>query len=598
MGLSRRRAGVGLVALALLLGACAGSGDPGPVSSGGPAVEFGGPGDVAFENVSAASGILHVQNVNPEDECVFSPRGQRGSDSFLLVSCMIEIGAGGVAAFDWDGDGLLDLVFTRVGASPVLYRNLGSMRFEDVSTYAGLDALRHSQNGVAVADFDNDGFDDLFFSLVGFGDPFAVWFGGSGGRFEDRTALALGVIEGVSAPFGGTSVNVADLDGDGFLDVVTDEWLATPTDFGRRPLVRVFLNQGVAGPGVFRDVTDVFGSDRTMPPHELMPHWPPIGELRFVATFASAVADFDEDGTLDMFQAADFGQSQMFWGDGSQGGAFAPVSPMPSGDIHGMGLAVGDVSGDGLLDVFMTGISDEEGSCGGRPCPRYFGNQLLVNGGSRVFADVTDQAGVRDGGWAWGASMFDANNDGALDIVSAAGIDLTFFPLGEGARGHFVKDPPRLWVNDGAAGFSEVAESAGFVGLPPSSGVVTADLDADGLLDVAFVHPRNEPSIWRNSTVTDAGSIVVEARGRGASGQNPDGVGVRVTGVDGNGVQQVRVVGLGSHYLGTPVNEAHLAVVSGSLAKVVVEFPDGGDVFEFEDVARGTRLVVEQGAAR
>lgn len=152
-----------------------------------------------------------------------------------------------------------------------------------------------------------------------------------------------------------------------------------------------------------------------------------------------------------------------------------------------MGLAIADIDGDGWLEWFVSSISDEQKI-------NHTGNRLYRNNGDRTFTEITDRAGVRDGGWGWAVVFIDYDNDGDPDLVMANGVD---FPNDKDGAG-FDDDAMRFWENDGAGNFTEIAGEIGLVDTGVGKGLVKFDFDRDGDLDLFVVNNRSRPVLYRN----------------------------------------------------------------------------------------------------
>ena len=294
----------------------------------GPPAARGG-----FTNVTAEAGITHVQaRVTP---------GEMASMT------------GGAAARDFDGDGRVDLVFTRWDDGPVLYRNLGNGRFEDVTAASGIGSVART-NGAGWADVDNDGDADLYITradaraVAGFRHHLLYVNDGSG-RFTEQ-AVSRGAAAGdPNQPRYGTSVAFGDFDRDGFLDVHTNEW-------GLRDqapsTARLLRNRGGGTPGYFVDVTERAGVAL-----DLSPGYGPLRpNLTGTWAFSSRFTDLDRDGYPDLVVASDFNTSRLFWNNGDSTFTDVTEDAGVGTDENGMGLAVGDANGDGWQDLFITSI--------------------------------------------------------------------------------------------------------------------------------------------------------------------------------------------------------------------------------------------------
>jgi hypothetical protein len=425
---------------------------------------------VTFTDVTAAAGINHVQTIPELIE------GLPG-DAFF---------SGGAAAGDFDGDGLVDLVFTRLNDNDILYRNRGDGTFEARTTTAGF-RFPTSTNGVVSGDVDNDGDLDLYMTTVGYTRNY-LYLNNGAGVFTDAgvnhpAALASTIKRsGQGATFG-------DYDGDGYLDLATGDWGNTVA----ASQSRLLRNLGAAQPGGFEDVTaaagiDVYRSNRT---------------YRYVPRFV----DLDRDGNADLTFAADFQSSQLFWNNGD--GTFTDGT-VPAGvgtDLNGMGSTFGDYDGDGDLDWFITNITNDP------LFPGPFGgfNRLYRNDGDRQFTDVTQAAGVRDSRWSWGTTFFDYDNDGDVDLSATNGYN----------GGGWSNDRTFLWENNGGV-YTDVSVASGVTDTEQGRGLVHLDYDADGDLDLLVVNHSAAPILYRNDGGNSGHYLRIETQGVLS---NRDGIG-------------------------------------------------------------------------
>ena len=164
----------------------------------------------------------------------------------------------------------------------------------------------------------------------------------------------------------------------------------------------------------------------------------------------------------------------------------------------------GDIDGDGLVDWFVTSIFDPDETCEVRECNwGYTGNRLYRNEGGRVFSDATDDAGVRNGAWGWGTTLFDSDNDGDLDLVMTNGVDFPDDEVPE-VDEPWNDDAMRFWRNDGRGGMTEMADAVGLTDTGSGKGLLVFDYDEDGDLDIFLVNnaaaPRPDAVIDRIGT--------------------------------------------------------------------------------------------------
>jgi hypothetical protein len=441
---------------------------------------------------------------------------------------IVETVTAGMATFDYDGDGLVDVYFPNgrplrgtkadVACRNYLYRNLGGFRFADVTEKAGVGGAAYGM-GVAIGDYDNDGHPDVYLSNFGFN---VLYHNNGDGTFTDVTAGA-GVARGDTI---GAGVNFLDVDGDGNLDLFVSNYVrfsyenhvapmtlgkpryASPRDFPHQPN-QLFRNNG---DGAFREITEESGIGKHPGPG-----------------MGTVCLDYDDDGNTDVFVANDQSFNFLFKNDGT--GKFKEVALQAgvacnfSGEfVSGMGADVADYNHDGRLDVFMTDYQGEE------PI-------LFKNLGRGMFEDAAARSGVSAGSFPhvkWGCGFADFDNDGHKDIFLVCGfLDDDIDALTD-RTSYMVR--PVLLRNTGDGKFVNVSQSAGD-GMQVKAagrGLALDDLDNDGRVDVVILSARHPAVVLRNET--DSGNHWIELQLRGVK-SNRDGVGARVKVVAGNLVQ-------------------------------------------------------------
>ncbi len=324
----------------------------------------------------------------------------------------------GISLGDFDGDGLEDIYIGQPGGLPNrLYRNNGDGTFLDATHRAGLDVLDDTSMTL-LSDIDNDGDQDLI--LIG-ATPMLYRNGGDG-RFTLDSDAGLDVPEDKAAMFTGAALADYDLDGDVDLFVCAyDFWQAgaeydAPTpyyDAVNGPANLLFRNEGQ---GTFAEVSEVAGLEDT--------------NDRF--SFAAAWGDYDNDGDPDLYVANDFGRNNLYRNDGD--GTFSDVAEALGVEDLGAGMSAawGDYDNDGDLDLYTANMWSSAGLRittssqfdtvapdeleRGRFQRQAQGNSLFRNDGSRGFSDVSEEAGVRTGRWAWASDFVDLDADGLLDL--------------------------------------------------------------------------------------------------------------------------------------------------------------------------------------
>ena len=487
---------------------------------------------VTFTDVTTDAGITHV----------VSPVPALG-EAYM---------SGGAAAGDYDGDGWVDILFQRLDAPHVLYRNQRDGTFEDVSTEAGFTAIR-SSSGAAWGDIDNDGDQDLYLTGMKTLANFLYINDGQGHFTEEALARGAEVPPVEIIVRHGMSVAMGDYDRDGYLDILTSEWGAPLA----RDTSRLLRNRGAAEPGAFDDVTSAVGLDQYREGQ--------VESFRFTPHFT----DLDRDGHTDIIYVSDFETSQLFWNRGDGTFMDGTLAAGVGTDKSGMGSTLADYDGDGDLDWFVTAIHHPPSDPG--PAD---GNRLYINNGDRTFTDGTDFAGVRDAQWGWGTGFFDFDNDGDLDLMAT-----------NGYRPDHLDDPTVLFENDGDGTFTEVTTLRGIADNDLGRGLVQLDYDNDGDLDVLVINQAAAPVLYRNDGGNDNHYLRVETEG---SVSNRDGIGaiIEVTADSSDPDQMLLwVVDGGSSFLSHHQKTAHfgLADHSGTVDLVEIFWPSG-IVQRFQDV--------------
>jgi len=471
-----------------------------------------------------AEGPIILRDVTKQSGITFRHTDGGGGQYYI-----VETVASGLATFDYDGDGLIDIYLLNgrplrgtkwQGPPPTnrLYRNLGGFRFVDVTDKAGVGDTGFGL-GVAVGDYDNDGLPDIYVNNYG---PNVLYHNNGNGTFTDVTKAA-GVGGGNKV---GAGANFLDIDADGDLDlfvgnyiVFTYEnhvativrgtpWYSGPRSFPKQPN-QLFRNNG---DGAFTEISEESG----------------IG-AHAGAGMGTIALDYDNDGRTDIFVCNDEYWNFLFRNDGA--GKFKEVA-LAAGvacnfageSVSGMGADAADYDHDGRLDLFMTDFQEQH------PI-------LYKNLGSGAFEDVTMQAGAAAGSFpyvTWGCGFVDFDNDGPPDLFIGCGhlgeyaseIDLPLFRV-------TYEVPPILLRNTGDGKFVNVSSSSGDgmrVKLV-ARGVAFDDLDNDGRVDVVILNLRRPPTLLRNESVT--GNHWIEIRLRGVK-TNRDGVGAHVKVVAGD----------------------------------------------------------------
>ncbi len=472
---------------------------------------------------------------------------------------------GGIAAADVDQDGDIDLYLVGGdGTTNMLFRNDGNNQYSDVSAALNLDAL-HMGSGPAFADIDGDGDLDLFVGSVD-GDRILL-FRNDGNHFTDVTQIS-----GISVTAENTiSASFSDYDQDGDLDLFLTHWgnLAQPDTES------LWQNNG--------DGTFTSASIQSGIANQLIGPSVGIPDL-FDFSFAPVFSDIDGDGDPDLLLASDFGTSKVFKNNGD--GTFLNTTDRGVViDRNGMGNSVGDYDNDGDMDWFVTSIFEDPAEPDAN-----FGNRLYRNLGDGTFEDVTEAAGVADGGWGWGSCMEDFDNDGDLDIFHVNGWNREN-PREPGSNDKYKNDQVRYFESQGDGTFVETATAAGLTDTGQGRGVVCFDSDRDGDLDIVITNNQDVRSVvfYRNDLMQNAHYLGIKLIGNGL---NTAGIGARIEVTDGTTVQ-IREIRAGNNFVSQNPAEAHFGLGSTRNVDVAVFWPDGSQS-ALADVAADQLLTIIQ----
>ena len=419
----------------------------------------------------------------------------------------------GTAVFDYNNDGLLDIVITAAHGGCSLYRNNGDGTFTDVSIHSGLDECVNSF-GVSAADYDNDGFVDLFITRLGFYSGEAALYHNNGdGTFTNVTEQA-----GVQSWGPAFTASWVDYDGDGYLDLFIAHNLASVFDL--QTPNRLFHNNG---DGTFTDVTQSSGLATLYP------------------TVCAAWGDYDNDGLPDLFLSSGLGRPMLFHNNGD--GTFIDVSAEAGFKDFVMGSMCFscDYDNDGWLDIVQYAWCDHEDEVctmrtgqarEGAPIARVYHNNR-----DGTFDMRAREIGL-DGSWGTMSGSFgDLNNDGHLDFV-----------LGNGSPRMERLNPMIVLQNDGAR-FHNTTFSSGLPFVGKSHGVNCADLFGDGRLEIIVAAGGVYPGDLLTSSIyrpTELPGNYLNVRLAGVK-SNRDGIGARVTLLAGD-LRQMREVYGGTNF--------------------------------------------------
>ena len=537
------------------------------------------PAATRFTEDTESAGLVYLQHhANPPGDCLFDNLARETEEERDGTLCDAERMTGGAAAGDFDGDGSTDLLVTRLDGHDLLFRNRGDGTFDEVSGQAGLAVWELPTNGAAWGDVDNDGDLDLFVTTVG--DTRHYLFVNDGGVFTEQ-----GIERGVAVDTGdrriGFSASFGDYDRDGYLDLHVTEWRPSQLVGEAVAGVRLLRNLGADSPGYFEDVTDAAGVRMSGIVSQTQAQ---LTEGTFA--FGSTFVDLDGDGWPELAVASDFGTSRLFWNNGDGTFSDGTLAAQVGTAQNAMGTTFGDYDADGDLDWFVTSIySFQRGSPGGDQEGTKDGNRLFRNDGGRRFSDATDDADVRDGSWGWGAAFFDADNDDDLDLTMTNGMEMM---PGYGA------DAMRYWQNDGRGRFRSMSTAAGLDDIKDGKGLLIFDADNDGDLDVFVVTNAAEPLFYRNTSSGIGSWLRVSLEG---TISNRQGLGARVSVFASGLPEQIREVGVSSHFLGQSEDALHFGLREAGSADVIIRWPASGLVTTLNDVPANSWIQVTEGEA-
>jgi hypothetical protein len=543
-------------------------------------------GCAAAPAASGGSGARRftLQSADPDfgldDPHGFSADTWFGVQRSQLEAVMI---AGGVSAGYLNDDCYPDLVFAGGDASGMrFYENLSGASFQEINNFLTDDpGTRFS--GSAFADLDGDYRREMLLGNV---------HGGSVPVYSPNGSNQFTRIADIGTTRHTFGISFAPLDGSGHPYLYLGHWAGGSGTTGTAP--GLLRNEGTA----------------------LLP-WDAQANTTSAYidpqfNFTPKFADFSGDGHIDLVIASDFGTSETLKHDAATDFAFVnQTDEAVITDENGMGSTLLDIDNDGNLEWFVTSILDPDGKAEGNW--GLTGNRLYRNtstGGNLTFEDITDEAGVRDGYWGWGACAADFDNDGFIDIFHVNGFghipaeaaleddSLTKSRYDEMTE-YFQDKPPRLFMNDGDGTFTEEAEDWQIDEPSEGRGVVCFDYDRDGDMDIVVFDHSSGLQFFENDIGHNDGHRFLSIRLVGEA-PNTDAIGARVyvTANIGNGHGEktlLRLSEANSNFNSQNPPDLHfgLGEVTTATVTVEVDWPDGSQLV-CEGVAVNQFLVLDQ----
>jgi enediyne biosynthesis protein E4 len=527
---------------------------------------------------------FHLQEVSQQSGIQFTHQAPTLDPK--LQGIMPEVASMGasVSVVDFDRDGWPDIYATNsaIGSQNHLYRNLHDGTFQDVAGQMGLADVNQPGTGVSMGavwgDYDNDGYEDLF--LIKWGRP--ELFHNDRGRGFTRVTDTAGLPPWINA---NTAVWF-DYDRDGLLDLFVGGYYSEALDLWHLDTTRMmpesfeyaknggrkFLFHNL-GNGRFEEVSGKAGISST--------RW----------ALAASAADLRGTGYADLFIANDYGVSELFLNDGGHfheagqatGVGFAPKS--------GMNVAYGDILNQGKYAIYVSNISQDG--------VLIQGNNLWMprDGESTLkYENLARDMGVELGGWSFGAQFGDLNNDGYLDLYLTNGYislsrtqsywydfsrvaggnskiigDAADWPAFEG-RSLSGYQQKKVWLNDGAGKFIDVAQAVGATDIYDGRSVALADLWNRGILDVVVANQRGPLLLYKNTAKPENQWIEFALTG---TKSNRSAIGAQVT-LYWNGQHQVQEVSGGSGFAAQNDRRLHFGLGSNpQIEKAVIRWPSG-----------------------
>jgi len=504
---------------------------------------------------------------------------------------IIETTGTGVAIFDYDNDGWPDIFFvngTTLEGFPKdnaptnhLYRNNHDGTFTDVTAQAGLTATGWGQ-GVCVGDYDNDGWEDLYVTAYG-----------KNRLYHNQHGVFTEVAEkaGVagSGKAWGSGCAFVDYDRDGLLDLIVANYVDFDLSAAPAPGERTSCiwkgTPVMCGPRGLPGAKNILYHNRGNGVFEDVTTKAHIDQTNGHYAFSVSTLDYDDDGWPDIYISCDSTPSILY--HNNRDGTFTDVAVTAGAAFNedgreqaGMGTTISDYDGDGRLDIFKTNFSDDTST-------------LYHNNGDGTFTDATFAAslGLHTKYLGWGTMFFDFDNDGWPDLILANGH--VYPEVDKYHLGSSYQEPRILYHNNGNGTFTDISESAG-AGITTASssrGLAVGDLWNDGRMSVVISNMNAQPSLLRNQVRYPNHWIAFKTVG---TASNRDGIGARITVHAGKRIL-VDEVRSGSSYISNNDMRVHFGLGAATkIDSVAVRWPSGR-LETFENLSVDTIHTLKEG---
>lgn len=564
-----------------------------------------------FEKISSSITGITIENTLTEDQI---------NENRVLLN------GSGVAAGDIDGDGLTDLYFTNLNGKNRLYKNLGGFQFEDITDQAGVAHDGYLSTGTLFADVNGNGYLDLFISSID--NDNSLYLNDGNGNFQLQEESGLGPSKG------SMSMALADINGNGYPDLYVvnykkksvrdlysfrelsrenivlrdrivppfdedfvlirnDNQLSEPKEIAEAD--ELYLNNGDGSFTKATDLRNIF-LDQNGNPFGLQPDW----------GLTARFQDLTGNGLPDLYVSNDFWTPDRIWiNQGNSTFRAMDTLAIRNSSYSSMAVDFSDINRNGYSDIFVVEMLSNEHSkklvqmeqnspyslkMGEyRNRPLYNRNSLFLNRGDHTYSEISYFSGLEASGWSWATRFMDVTLDGYEDILVNTGFKLDLQDLdgqmtyvgqslSDRTSGNAslllypeLREKNKAFRNNGDLSFTDIGEEWGFDSEDISHGMAVADLNNDGLLDLAVSRMEDEAMIFRNKS---AGSrIAVRLKGETPNTQS---IGAKVTLRGGPVESQSKQVYTSGEYLsGSDALTVFAADPSHSNHQLLITWPDG-----------------------